>query len=913
MVKNNLIFLFAFFLSWFGYANGQKDRLIFEDQFDNNKQNWIIQESPSHSSNVENGHYVITNEEEKGFEALTHKAEIDASESFSIETKIKQVKGTVNFGYGLIFGMRDTENFYVFEVTSNSYFSIYYYSKGEKRKLVEWTKTDALSTMGTYNDLRLAHESGMFNFYINNQRIASLRPRKFFGNRFGFKVMKHMSVWVDFIKVWQLDQDKTPKIGNNISIPNGVNYFNETFNDNRNRWTEFEDDEAYATIDNGEYMLKHKLASGYFFWSRYLFIEEFKDVYIETNIKQVAGDSKSAYGIVFGMKDAKNFYSFVISSNQVFRIFGQENGKQFTLKKWTAAEKVINPMSKNNRLTIRKKGDFLYFFINGKEVFSDYHRKFFGHRIGYQVSKNILCAVNDFKVVIPKVDINLIDNPIQGYVKENLGGGINSAYDELGPIISADGETLYLLRDEHPENISSEVSMPDNVGGAATKRVYNNDIWFAKMADGEWGDAASIGQPLNNEGHNFVISVSPDNNTLLLANEYRTDGSPGGDGVSIAYSDGDGWSNPESIDIVGDYNLNKYVSYFLSSNNRVLVMALEQEDSYGDLDLYVSFKKLDGAWTIPKNMGSSINSPGSESTAFLAPDNKTMYFSSSGWPGYGSNDIFMTKRLDDSWLRWSAPKNLGPEVNTSEWEGYYSISAEGDYAYLASYTNTLGMSDIFRIKIHDAAKPDAVMLVKGVVYDKKSLRPLKSSISVRKLDNDEVVALANSNPVTGAYEIVLPAGESYSFYAEGQGYYSMRENKDLNDLNGYEESSFDLYLVPIELGATIKLNNVFFIRSKNILKPNSYAELNELVRVLNTNPSLEIVIEGHTDNTGNERLNVELSEERAEIVMNYLIDQGIKKQRLSSKGYGGSKPIAENRLEATRKLNRRVEFRIVKY
>jgi outer membrane protein OmpA-like peptidoglycan-associated protein len=312
------------------------------------------------------------------------------------------------------------------------------------------------------------------------------------------------------------------------------------------------------------------------------------------------------------------------------------------------------------------------------------------------------------------------------------------------------------------------------------------------------------------------------------------------------------------------------------------------------------------------NIGSVVNSYNNESSPFLASDDRSLYFSSNGHPGYGSNDIFMTKRLDDTWLNWSAPKNLGPEINSAEWDAYYTLPASGNYAYLISYENAIGEGDIFRVKPPEASKPDPVVLIFGKVINKKTNEPMQASISYNDLKTDTEKGSATSDPSTGEYRIILPYGTNYSFRAMQQGFYPTSDNLDVSTLDHYTEIERDLYLSPIEVGETIRLNNIFFDLDKATLKEESFSELNRLVQLLKDNSKMTIKIQGHTDNQGSDAYNKKLSEDRVNTVIQYLITNGVETERLTGEGFGESNPVATNDTDEGKAINRRVEFTIIK-
>jgi outer membrane protein OmpA-like peptidoglycan-associated protein len=216
------------------------------------------------------------------------------------------------------------------------------------------------------------------------------------------------------------------------------------------------------------------------------------------------------------------------------------------------------------------------------------------------------------------------------------------------------------------------------------------------------------------------------------------------------------------------------------------------------------------------------------------------------------------------------------------------------------------------VHLPKAAKPEAVMIVHGQVFNAKTKEPIQAEISYEILSDKGEAGIARSNPTTGEYKIVLNYGSNYGFHAKAKGFISVNENMELPKSGEYKEVEKNLLLVPLLVGETIKLNNVFFVQSKPLLKSESYPELDRLAEIMNENPNMVIELEGHTDNQGKKKLNQELSEKRVIAVMNYLLTKEIPAKRMTGKGYGGSKPIMPSDTEENRQLNRRVEFKIIK-
>jgi OOP family OmpA-OmpF porin len=495
--------------------------------------------------------------------------------------------------------------------------------------------------------------------------------------------------------------------------------------------------------------------------------------------------------------------------------------------------------------------------------------------------------------------IHLAKDITYGAPAENLGPNVNSKYPDRIGAISADGRTMYITRD----------SSPDNIGGVDDA----NDAYVStRQQDGSWSVAQNLGRPINNNSLNSVCSVSPDGNTLLVSNSYDARGEFDGDGISIAHRTADGWSVPAKVKVKRYDNHADYVNFFMTPDSRAILMSIAQDDTYGANDIYVSFPIDEDTWSQPLNLGPDINTVGNERAPFLAADGVTMYFSTNGISGYGNNDIFVTRRIDSTWTHWSEPENLGPAINTSKYEANYQVPASGEYAYFSSKANALGGTDIFRIALPKAVKPNPVVLVSGHVFNAQTKAPLEGTIRYEVLPGGKDAGVARSNPKNGAYQIALPPGELYGFHAEAKGYYAVSENLDTRDLAAFKEITKDLYLAPIQVGQTIRINNVFFESGKWELKPESFVELNRLAKVLNENSSIEIQLGGHTDNVGSDASNQTLSENRIKSVLTYLVSQGVKEQRMAAAGYGRTKPVATNDTDEGRALNRRVEFTIVK-
>jgi len=497
----------------------------------------------------------------------------------------------------------------------------------------------------------------------------------------------------------------------------------------------------------------------------------------------------------------------------------------------------------------------------------------------------------------------------------NLGPNVNTRYVDTHPVISPDGRTLYFARQ----------SFPGNVGGVRDPQ----DIWYSKLVSGRnkaWGPAKNMGEPSNTpEDPNGVASVSANGLTALLIGVYE-DGLMEPKGFSMSRRSAGGWSKPVKVPI-DDYE-NKdpeHIDGFLATSGKALLMAVQRSDGLGGQDLYVSFPKqneLPGMmfdpkkpqnWTKPRNLGPNVNTAGADFAPFLAADDKTLYFASDGRGGYGKSDIFYTKRLDDTWTNWSPPRNMGPVVNSPDFDAYYTVSAAGQDAYLVSSRNgTDGSKDIFRISLAKAFQPEVVTMITGRVLDQNTGKPVRAIIHYENLLTGEEIGVTETDPTDGSYTIMLPSGVQYGYRAEAKGYIAENANLDVTAKDKYSEQKQDLFLVPFNVGQTVKMNNIFFQQSKYYLTTSSYPELARLIRIMKDYPTVEIKLGGHTDNQGDPVLNLKLSLDRVNEVKKYLSSHGINGGRITTEGFGDTKPLASNDQEDTRSKNRRVEFTITK-
>jgi OmpA-OmpF porin, OOP family len=500
---------------------------------------------------------------------------------------------------------------------------------------------------------------------------------------------------------------------------------------------------------------------------------------------------------------------------------------------------------------------------------------------------------------------------------------VNSLYDEQNPIVTPDGQTLFFTVSNHPKNIGGKKDA--------------GDIWFSRWMGKQWSAPVHAGSLLNDRAYNAVAGISGDGKYLILHGHYDPAGTAKTQGISVSENSGRGWSRPENIIIPYFHNKSTLLSGTISNDGLVFIFSAESYGTRGVDDIYVSIKSA-GKWSEPKNLGAAINTQFEELCPSLSNDGRTLYFSSNGLKGSGSFDIFSATRLDNTWTKWSTPQNLGTSINSGGRDLYFRNFPALGYGLFTSTINSDGYGDI---KIHHIEEPitpqdSAVLIAEPLVATVDSARIAETKYDTAK--NPDVVkvygkvinsktgevikaqvafvaaGLANQNILSGndGYTISISSVGQYTIFIEAQGYISTMEKLAINTYE-MDDLEMNFTLQPVEVGTTVNLKNVLFAQTKADILPESFPELDLVVNFLKTNPNVKIDLSGHTDNRGVHADNVKLSQQRVNKVRDYLISKGVDSKRISGKGFGGTKPIASNDTEESRKMNRRVEFTIKKF
>ena len=484
----------------------------------------------------------------------------------------------------------------------------------------------------------------------------------------------------------------------------------ENFNNNDNNWWVGKEADKEAKLSKGVYQFKNNGTPGNrlpFTLSNLNTKEE--DFTIEAKLRLASGKNSEYFGLVFSLSEDGNFYKkFLLKSNGEYSLEECRYGRCMVLTE-NQNQKAVILGNKFNTLKIVRVANQSSYYINGFLVYRTGLNGFFYNRIAFYTEPKTKIEVDYLKVSKSPIQINLVEEIEFKSKLQKLSSNVNSEYHEMSPIISADGNTMCFVRHGHPQNV-----------GVARDR-NDQDIWFSKKGkNGVWSKALNFGKPLNNNGPNAVVSISPDNNSMIVSHCYQDNGSYDRPGLSVTKISGGRWVLPRPLVINEYYNKSQYISNFLCPDNKTLLFSLERNDTKGGRDLYVSFLQAKGDWSAPMNMGKVLNTFGDEGEPYLAADGKTLYFSSDGHAGYGNFDIFVSKRLDDTWTNWSTPQNLGKSINSDGFEMSLYADAKGEYVYL-----TID-GDIYVAE--NPKKPDPVVLIQGTVYNKKTGQPMEVEI-----------------------------------------------------------------------------------------------------------------------------------------------------------------------------------------
>lgn len=488
-----------------------------------------------------------------------------------------------------------------------------------------------------------------------------------------------------------------------------------------------------------------------------------------------------------------------------------------------------------------------------------------------------------------------IRNPVP-FSPVNIGDGVNTKDDEYWPCLDAEGKQLIFTRLLKYSSDGQKLPFPQE------------DLFRSVKDSVKWQYPQSILE-VNTPENEGAQCISADGRLLFFTACGRGDGKGSCD-IYMSVRKNGNWSQP--VNLGAPVNSGAWETQpSISADGHFLYFTSNRKEGKGKMDIWRAEKigiTPDGFPVYGKVLNmEAINTAGDELSPFIHADDKTLYFSSDYWPGMGGKDLFSVKV---EYTKTSIPVNLGYPINTLADEVGMIVDIEGQNAFFTS--NQGGGRDIYSFSLPQNVQPGKVSYVKGKVFDKKTGATLLPDISLIDLAKNQIIQHIYPYENEGEFLLCLPLGKNYGLTIEKPDYLFCSRNFNLEQSYSKTKPLYlSIGLDPMEPGKVAVLENIFFETDSFGLKSESRQQLNEMFTFLNNNPGWIVEIGGHTDNKGGESYNIHLSEKRALAVVNYLIDKGIPSKRLRSKGYGFTKPVADNATDEGRTINRRTEFKLI--
>jgi outer membrane protein OmpA-like peptidoglycan-associated protein len=486
-----------------------------------------------------------------------------------------------------------------------------------------------------------------------------------------------------------------------------------------------------------------------------------------------------------------------------------------------------------------------------------------------------------------------VANPIAVTLRP-LPANVNSFALQYFPTVTADKQTLvYVAR-------------------KGTTNAYDEDLVMTQLKNNEWTNPVPL-TDINTSENEGTASISGDGRTLVFSSCGAAD-SKGGCDIYISYKVGNQWTKPENLAPINSQYWDSQPS--LSADGKTIYFSSSRVGSVGKQDIWVSHQNDEGMWQTPENLGAEINTPENELAPFIHANGQTLFFSSSGYAGMGKHDLYLSNKVDG---HWQTPQNLGYPLNTDKDETSICVTSDGKTAFFGR--DQRSGNQVVRSVIGWFEVPKEWNIIHksnylhGTVFDEQTKKKVEAQVELIDLASGQKMYSVNSDPKTGEYLMVITEGKNYGLYVNKKGYLFKSLTFDYSAQQNTAEIKpveLDVPLQKIQIGSKTVLNNLWFESGKYALLPNSIPELNKIVSFMRENSSLLIEIAGHTDDVGSKIANLELSRKRAQSVIDYLVQKGIKVARLQAKGYGETQPLNANTGEGDRQLNRRIEFRILK-
>jgi outer membrane protein OmpA-like peptidoglycan-associated protein/Tol biopolymer transport system component len=490
------------------------------------------------------------------------------------------------------------------------------------------------------------------------------------------------------------------------------------------------------------------------------------------------------------------------------------------------------------------------------------------------------------------------------YKLVNVGEGINTGMNEYFPSVTVDGDWFLFTR---------------GVTDAQYPGYENEDFYMSQKQNGIWQTAQPI-REINSIGNEGAPTLSADGTIMFFAScanefgDYGAQDRKGYGSCDIFYAQkiNGRWTKPKNAGpSINTNHWETQPSFSSDGKSLYFIRGIINRGGIKDQDIYVSTLDESGRFSPAVKLPGKVNTSGKEESVFIHPDNQTLYFSSDGHPGMGGLDIFMSKRQPNG--EWGEAINLGYPLNTLAEDNSFLVYPNGKYAFKASdQKGGFGGLDIYQFELPEELKPERMTYVKGKVYNAKTKESLESSFELYDLETQLQVTQSYSQK-NGEFLVTLTANKNYMVNVNKSGYLFYSDNFSLKGESASVDKPFqlDIPLEPLDVGSTVELKNIFFEVNKWELKPESRSELNKLISFLTQNKTVRIELSGHTDNTGDKKLNETLSHNRAKAVYDFLIIEGkVAPERLTYKGYGDTKPKVPNDTPENKARNRRTEFSI---
>jgi len=490
---------------------------------------------------------------------------------------------------------------------------------------------------------------------------------------------------------------------------------------------------------------------------------------------------------------------------------------------------------------------------------------------------------------------DLMKNPID-YNPQSVAG-LSTPGDEYLAIIAPDGSQAFYTR--RYQKKEKDMLTP----------TYVEEFSRSERNGDRWLPGETLPFPFNQGDNEGGPTITADNNHLFFTVCAPNDRGKINCDIYFSLREDGFWSAIQPLEVVNSPDAwDSQPS--VSANGDVLYFTSSRPGGIGGLDIWRSYKQEDGSWGAPVNLGKTINTPGDEKSPFIHSDSRTLYFSSEGHLGFGGFDLFYCQEKNDD---WGKPKNMGYPINSESDEVGLFVSLDGLSAYFASNElKSIGGWDIYRFDLPKAAQPDEVVLLRGSLSDEFNEAVREARIEIKNLDTKEIQTFNTDHEGRYAAVVRRPKDEDLIMTIKKEGYaFESTYFAADDELEQIEEVDMDIR--PIKVGEQYEINDINFETNSYELNRISSRIVGEFAAYLVENPTVHVSIEGHTDNVGLAAENKELSKKRAEAVYLELVALGVEPVRLDYKGFGSTKPVADNSSELGRAKNRRTVFRILNF